>query len=277
MSNIIDGKKIAEEIRQRVMEKIREQNLKPSLAAILIGNDPASELYVRLKKDACQKVDINFHLYRLPENCQTSQVLEIINFLNTDPDISAILVQLPLPKQLDTDLIINTIDPQKDADGFHPDNLKLFRGGNSQQTPVLIAGIWQLLLSTKETLVNRQACILANSKEFSENMAVALQQQGIPTEIVYLTNQDWRLKTREADILIVAVGQAMLIGHSDIKKDSIIIDVGTNKINDYFTVGDVNYTDIFSYCSHITPVPGGVGPMTIALLLERCLFLEQNK
>ena len=156
MTNIIDGKKIAEDIRQQILEQIREQNLQPSLAAILVGEDPASELYVRLKKEACQKVGINFHLYRLANNCTNEQVIEVIDFLNQDPEISALLVQLPLPKHLDTNLIIQTIDPKKDADGFHPDNLQLFKLGQQEQTPVLIAGIWQLLLSTQEKLMGRQ-------------------------------------------------------------------------------------------------------------------------
>ena len=273
---IIDGKKISQDIIEKVGKEIIEKNLNVSLAVILIGDDPASRLYVKLKKKACYKVGIDFYSYKLPKNTSTNEVVEAINFLNQDKDISSILVQLPLPKHLDKEKIINAIDPQKDVDGFHPINLKKYLNGEIDRLPGLNEGIDILLQSTNENLSNKKVCILANSKEFSLPLEKRLQQKSQSVEYTNLKNKNWLKHVKEADVLIVAVGKPLLITADNIKKDVIIIDVGTNKLTKNTVVGDVDFDSVADKCSYITPVPGGVGPITIAMLLKNSVELAQQ-
>ena len=273
---LIDGKQIAKDIIRQVADEIIDQKLKVGLAVVLIGNDSASELYVKLKNKACNKVGIDFHLYRFPDDVTTQQVIDGIKFLNEDTDINAILVQLPLPSDLDTKRIITAIDPKKDVDGFHPDNIKKYTNGQTDFLPGLNEGINILLESTNQSLIDKKICILANSDEFAEPLEKYFINKGYTASHIHLDDKDWIERTKQADILITAVGKPLLITEENIKKDAIIIDVGTNRLTKNTIVGDVDFDSVCEKCSFITPVPGGVGPMTIAMLLKNSVKLTQQ-
>lgn len=275
MAQIIDGKKIAEDIKAEIAGEIFQNFYHPNLAVILVGSDEASKLYVSLKKQAAKKVGIEFNEYLMPANTTQTQVLEAIEFLNKDEETDAILVQLPLPKQLDADTIIQSIDSEKDVDGFHPENIKKLLNNATDFTPGLPLGIIKLLESTKENLANKKAVIIAKSEIFYQPLKKLLNDLKVATEIVDPKNKDIKKITQQADILISAVGQAFFITADMVKDKSVVIDVGTNKVKDH-TVGDVDYSGVFAKVSHITPVPGGVGPMTVAMLLYNTLQLYKK-
>lgn len=276
MAKIIDGKILAQKIQQSLSEEIHKNNLHPELAVVLVGNDPASRLYVNLKKKACQSVGIEFHEYLLEEETSEKQILEVINFLNKDEKVDAILIQLPLPKHLETNKIISAIDPRKDVDGFHPANIKKLLAGQSDFVPGLPLGIIKLLEATEENLNDKSAVIVAKNDVFFQPLTRVLANKKIKAKLVDPKNPDLEKICSQADILIVAVGQAFFIKEAAIKKDAIVIDVGTNKISDGHVVGDVDYSAVFDKASHITPVPGGVGPMTVAMLLHNTVQLHKK-
>lgn len=277
MAKIIDGKELAARIQQELTVEIKTKGLRPSLAVILIGHNPASELYVRLKKKACEQTGIDFHEYLLPENIDEKKVLETIDFLNKDETVDAILVQLPLPEQLDADTIIKAIDPKKDVDGFHPENIKKLLAGQTDFIPGLALGILRLIEATGENLSGKSAVIVAKSDVFYQPLTKVLSNKNIKARLVDPKNPDLKKYSILADILIVAVGQPFFIGEDMVKKDAIVIDVGTNKIGEGQVVGDVDYSAVFDKVSYITPVPGGVGPMTVAMLLYNTVQLHKNK
>lgn len=276
MAQIIDGKKIADEIKADLAKEIFQNFYTPNLAVILVGSDPASQLYVSLKKQAAKKVGIEFHEYLMPENTAQEKILEAIEFLNHDENIDAILIQLPLPKQIDTNIIIQSIDPEKDVDGFHPENIKKLLNNSTNFVPGLPLGIIKLLESTGENLAHKKAVIVAKSEIFYQPLKKLLNNLQVETEIVDPKDKNIKDKTKTADIVISAAGIAFFITADMIKEQAIVIDVGTNKVNDY-TVGDVDYSSVFEKTSHITPVPGGVGPMTVAMLLYNTLQLYKKR
>ncbi|MFH1667619.1 MAG: tetrahydrofolate dehydrogenase/cyclohydrolase catalytic domain-containing protein [Candidatus Komeilibacteria bacterium] len=277
MTKIIDGRKLAKQIREDVKKSIQTNNLSIGLAVILVGEDPASKLYVKLKRRAAEKAGINFHLYKLPTNITEQEVLDAIKFLNQDEQITSILVQLPLPKHLDQNKIIQTINPQKDVDGFHPDNIKNFLNGQTDFIPGLARGIELLIKEVTTDLTDKKLCVLANSDTFTETLEKHFTNQGCLTTHCHLNEPDWIEKTKQTDILIVAVGKPLLIKADNIKRGGIVIDVGTNRLTGHTIVGDVDYDDVVDQCAAITPVPGGVGPMTIAMLLDNCVKLAHKK
>lgn len=276
MEKVIDGRKLAEDIKREIKQEINEKKIKPNLAVVLVGEDPASKLYVSLKKKACQEVGIGFHEYLLEESSSEKQVLEVIDFLNNDDQIDAILVQLPLPEHIDTDKIISAMDPKKDVDGFHQKNIKNFLENQSTFVPGLALGIFKLINSTEEVLKNKKATIVAKSNILYQPLAKLLNDQGVTTTIVHPGEKELANRCKEADILISAWGKAFAISADLVKDDAIVIDVGTNQIGDY-TVGDVDYSEVFPKVKNITPVPGGVGPMTVAMLLYNTVELAKNK
>ncbi len=276
MDKMIDGRKLADEIKKEIKQEIREKKLRPNLAVVLVGEDPASKLYVNLKQKACQEVGINFHEYLLAENSSEKQILDVIDFLNKDEQIDAILVQLPLPKHIDTDKIISTMDPKKDVDGFHQINIKNFLENQSSFVPGLALGIFKLINSTEEKLENKKATIIAKSNILYQPLAKLLNDQGVSTTIVHPGDKDMTDRCKEADVLISAWGKAFAVGTELVKDEAIVIDVGTNQVGDY-TVGDVDYSSVFSKTKYITPVPGGVGPMTVAMLLYNTVKLAETK
>lgn len=274
-NKIIDGIAISDKIKLEIRYEIVEKKLTPGLAIILIGNDEASHIYVNLKEKACNAVGIIFNKYIFNEKNKESEIIETINFLNNDEEVDAIIVQLPLPKKFNTQKIINTINPKKDVDGFHPENVKRFLNNETFIEPVLAQSIKHAVLYTKENLKNKTAIILGNSHEFIEPIEKMLENLKINVSHTHIFENHWQEKTRSADILITAVGEPLQINKDEIKKDAIIVDVGINKVQNA-TVGDVNYTDVFPKCSFITPVPGGIGPITIAYLLKNTLELHKK-
>lgn len=274
---MIDGKVLAENIQADIAKKIFQGKIKPSLAVLLVGDDPASVLYVELKKKAAQKVGIDFHEYLLSENSPQEHILEIINFLNHDKHTDAILVQLPLPKHLDTDKIIRALDPSKDVDGFHPKNIENLLNDKSDFIPGLPLGIIKLLESTKEDLKGKKSLIISKSDVFFKPLNKLLRDKGLETKVIKPVDLELKKSVLEADVLIVSCGQAFFITADMVKKDAIIIDVGTNKLEKNYVVGDVDYSGVFEKVKFITPVPGGVGPMTVAMLLYNTLKLAEIK
>ncbi len=277
MTKIIDGKALAAKIQQELTVEIKTKDLHPELAVILVGDDPASKLYVRLKKKACEQIGIEFHEYLMPDNITLEQVLETIDFLNKDELTDAILIQLPLPKHLDADIIIKAIDPKKDVDGFHPENIKKLLAGKTDFVPGLALGILKLIESTEENLNNKSAVIVAKGDVFFQPLTKVLADKNIHAQLVDPKNPELKKYSRQADILIVAIGQPFFIKEDMVKPDAIVIDVGTNKIDEHRVVGDVDYSAVFDKVSHITPVPGGVGPMTVAMLLYNTVQLHKNR
>jgi len=273
---ILDGKALAEQIQLKIKQDLYSKNLRPGLAIILVGEDPASQLYVRKKKIACQDVGIDFHEYLLAANTPQLHILEIIDFLNKDKNVNAILVQLPLPKQFDTDKIIKAIDPQKDVDGFHPSNIKDFIKNEALITPGLPLGILKLIEATKENLANQQAVIVSKSKIFSQPMIKILTDRKMKVSLINPDAKNLKEISSKADLLIVSCGKPFLIKEAMVKANSIIIDVGTNKIDNDYVVGDVDYSTVFPKVKFITPVPGGVGPMTVAMLLYNTMKLAEG-
>ncbi len=274
-NKIIDGIEISDRIKREVRNEIVKKNIVPGLAIILIGKDSASHLYVSKKEKACAEVGISFNKYLFKENEDERNILDTILFLNQDQEVDAIIVQLPLPKKFNTQKIINTISPHKDVDGFHPENIKKFLTDKTFIEPVMSQTIREALIYTNQNLKNKTALILGNSHEFIEPIEKMLNNLEIKTSHTHISDTSWQEKTRKADILITAVGEPLLINKQDIKTDAIIIDIGINKVMNA-TVGDVNYTDVFPKCSYITPVPGGIGPITIAYLLKNTIELHKK-
>jgi len=269
-AQLIDGKKIADQILLDIKKQVAKLENKPGLAAILIGDEPASKLYLKLKKEACEKAGIDFFSYFLDKNCPEEKILEVISFLNNDQDITGIIIQLPLPKKFNTDKLIKAIKPKKDVDGFHP---------QSKVISPNVLGILELLKQTKVNLKNKKVVILANSEIFSQPFKKLLPK----SKVEYLNPKSAILnlqsELKQADIIIVAIGKPKFIKPDMVKKEAIIIDVGINKIpasakasagRKGKTVGDVD-PKVDKVVAFRSPVPGGVGPMTVAMLLTNLL------
>ncbi|MCX6745558.1 MAG: bifunctional 5,10-methylene-tetrahydrofolate dehydrogenase/5,10-methylene-tetrahydrofolate cyclohydrolase [Candidatus Parcubacteria bacterium] len=261
-AQLIDAKKIADEILLDIKKQVTKLETKPGLAAILIGDNPASKLYLKLKEKACQKVGIDFFSYFLDKNCPEEKVLEVINFLNNDQAIKGIILQLPLPEKFNQDKLIKAIKPSKDVDGFHP---------QSKVISPNVLGIIELIKSTKVDLKNKKVIILSNSEIFSQPFKKLLPESKIEYVNPKSHISDLISHTSKADVLIVAIGQAKFIKPNMVKKDSIIIDVGINKVKGK-TIGDVD-PEVDKVVAFRSPVPGGVGPMTVAMLLQNLLQL----
>lgn len=277
----IDGKRQAEALTRtlrRAMVARLGQGRRVGLAIVLVGDDPPSHRYVQLKKAACEKVGITFHSYLFDEGASDEEIIRAIRYLNDDPDIHAIIVQLPLPGQ-DADSVIAAIDPTKDVDGFHPSNMKKQLAGAPDLVPGLHRGIIELIRSTGEALAGKSAAVVAKSRAFAEPLMASLSREDVDASALYepdLDEQALRRACRAADIVIVAVGKPNLIDGSYLKPDAIVIDVGTNYDIDGSLCGDVDYDSARQVAGHITPVPGGVGPMTVAMLLANAMLLEER-
>lgn len=275
---LLRGKKIAEEILKDLKKALQRQKNRPGLAVVLVGENKASKVYVGLKKKAAREVGVNFYLYKFKKFEKEAKVIRKIKELNKDKKINGMIVQLPLPKKFNTQKIINTISPEKDADGFHPENLKKFTAGRKGVEPVFPKAIIKILESIfeDELLKVKTAVIIANSKEFGNTMKVALKQKGIKAEYILFGKIKSKLtKIKEAGIIISAVGRPSLVKGDMIKKDAIIIDGGITKIGRK-VAGDVDFDSVKKKASNITPVPGGVGPVTIACLLENVFLLSKK-
>ena len=274
---IIDGKRIAEVLKGSLKTKVASLPTQPGLAIILIGGDPASHVYVGLKEGVGRTVGIHVEKHILDDTVPEQDVVNLLHSLNQRSDIHGIIVQFPLPKTLHKQTIIEAIHPDKDVDGFRPDNIEALLAGRPKIIPGLAAGIVQLIDSTREVLDGKKAVVLANSKIFSVPLSYLLEQRGVTTAAYPHKHKGWERKTRAADILIVAVGEPAIITEKVIKEGSIIIDVGSNRVGDK-AVGDVDFESIQEKASWATPVPGGVGPMTVVMLLYNVMraYEEQN-
>jgi len=269
---LIDGRAISKEILEKVKQEVAKKKQPPGLAIILVGDDPASKLYINIKERACKKTGIHFEKYLFRANVTESDVVEKIQELNQRSEINGIVVQLPLPKHLDEDRIILAISPEKDADGFHPVNTTLLLTGEMQIIPALAQSIMHLLRSTKVNLMHKKALVIAHSRVFYNFLAYLLQQEKIQSDFA-LPDKGLKLSDR-ADILIIAAGQPKYISVNNVKEGAIIIDVGINQ-TPTGVVGDVDAAALENISGYLTPVPGGVGPVTVASLLDNVVKLSK--
>jgi methylenetetrahydrofolate dehydrogenase (NADP+)/methenyltetrahydrofolate cyclohydrolase len=275
MAVIIDGKKIAQDIRQEVKEEATRLRIKsgtePGLGVILVGDDPASKIYLRHKENACKDAGFLSREFRFPHDSSENEVLATIQELNHDASIHGILVQLPLPRHLTTATIIDAIDPQKDVDGFHPYNLGRLFTGNPYHIACTPKGILELLDRHAITIEGKEAVIVGRSTIVGKPLALLLLNRHATVTICHTrTRHLWEV-TKRAEILIAAAGKPEMISADMVKDGAVVIDVGVNRMEDGRLVGDVAYSEVALKASYITPVPGGVGPMTIAMLLVNTL------
>ncbi len=277
---VIDGKQIAEltrlEVARRVLAFREQTSVVPHLAAVLVGDDPASHVYVRNKERACQKAGLLSTLHRLPANTSQQELLDLVQQLNEDTGVHGILVQLPLPKQIDSTLILDAIHPTKDVDGFHPENVGLMLQGRPRFLPCTPAGVMKMLEVSEVKTAGAHAVVIGRSDIVGKPMAALLLQKGVDATVTVCHSRTKDIGTvcRQADILIAALGIPEFVRGDMIKPGAIVIDVGINRVGDQL-VGDVNYSEAREVASAITPVPGGVGPMTIAMLLQNTLMAAQ--
>jgi methylenetetrahydrofolate dehydrogenase (NADP+)/methenyltetrahydrofolate cyclohydrolase len=280
MNVIIDGNKIAQEVRQQVREEAldfkEKTGIVPGLAVILVGEDPASQVYVGRKAKACAEVGFLSREYKLSADSSEANLLSIINELNADQLIHGILVQLPLPKHIPTDEIIAAIDPQKDVDGFHPYNVGGLVSGSPLFVPCTPRGIMELIRRTGIELSGKEAVVVGRSNIVGKPMALLLLAQHATVTICHSRTKDLPAVTRRADVLIAAVGKTEMIKANMIKEGAVVIDVGVNRLENGKLAGDVAFNEVAPKASYITPVPGGVGPMTIAMLMKNTLDAARN-
>ena len=268
---IIDGKKIAETLRQKLKKEIIEikSSFKsvPGLTVILIGEDPASKIYVRNKEKFSKEIGINSEVIKYPENIEEKEVLSKIIELNKNKKVSGILVQLPLPKHINKQKVIETILPEKDVDGFHPINVGNLSSGYDSKVPCTPLGCFLLLKEVEKNLSGKHAVVIGRSNLNGKPMAQLLLKENCTVTITHSKTKDLKSQCNKADIIIAAVGKPKLVKGDWVKKNAIVIDVGINKTSDGI-VGDVDFNEVSKVARAITPVPGGVGPMTIACLLR---------
>ncbi len=269
-AKIIDGKKIAEDIMAEIKEETSKMETKPGLAVVLVGDDPASRIYVNMKENNCKEAGFYSKKIELPEDTSEIELLKIIDDLNQDISIHGMIVQLPLPQHIDEDLIIDSILPHKDADGFSPINMGNLLIGKNLIVSATPKGVMRLIESTGTDLSGKHAVVVGRSNMVGKPISILLQQRNCTVTMCHSKSKPLGDYTKQADILVVAVGVPNLIKKDMVKKGAIVIDVGTTKV-DGKLVGDVDYENVKEVASFITPVPGGVGPMTRAMLLENTL------
>ena len=274
MAVIIDGKKISQEIKDELKTKVeaqRAEGLTPALAVIQVGNDPASSVYVNNKKKACAYIGIESLSYELPEETTEQELLELIERLNADVSVHGILVQLPLPKHINEDKIIKTISPKKDVDGFHPQNVGNLVIGEKGFVSCTPAGIIQLLKRSNIEIAGKNCVIVGRSNIVGKPMALLMLRENATVTIAHSKTQNLKEVCKNADILIVAIGKPQFITAEYVKEGAVIIDVGIHRDESNKLCGDVKFDEVEPLASAITPVPGGVGPMTIAMLMNNCV------
>jgi len=272
---MIGGKAVAAEIRERVRQEVAllaPAGIRPGLAAVRVGDDPASEIYVRNKRKACEEAGIFSEEYPLSDRISKSELLELINVLNRDPRISGILVQLPLPKHLKEGEVLEAVVPQKDVDGFHRSNIGRLTLGEPALAPCTPLGIVALLDSIKAQIAGSHAVVVGRSNIVGKPAALMLLHRNATVTICHSHTRDLPNICRSADILVAAIGRARFITGEMVKEGAIVIDVGINRLENGKIVGDVDFDAVSRRAGWITPVPGGVGPMTIAMLLSNTLL-----
>lgn len=277
MANLIDGKIISQQIKDELKLEIEGLDKKPCLAVILVGENPASQVYVRNKKRACEYVGIRSLSYELPESTEEAALLELIDKLNNDAQCNGILVQLPLPKHIDENKVLLAIRPEKDVDGFHPYNVGMMSTGNPIMKPCTPAGCIELLKRSGVDISGKNSVIVGRSNIVGKPVAMLLLAENATVTVCHSKTADLKAVCSKADILVAAVGRAKFITGDMIKDGAVIIDVGINRQENGKLCGDVDFDSCAEKASLITPVPGGVGPMTIAMLMKNCLMAQKRQ
>lgn len=274
MAQLIDGKRISAEIKEELKVKVAELKSKGvtgALAVVQVGNDPASSVYVKNKKKACEYIGLSSMSYELPEETTQEELLKLIDQLNQDEKVNGILVQLPVPKHIDEDTIIKAISPKKDVDGFHPMSVGALTIGQKGFVSCTPAGIIQLLKRSNVEMTGKNCVIVGRSNIVGKPMALLMLRENATVTIAHSKTNDLKSVCKSADILIVAIGKKEFIDASYVKEGAVIIDVGIHRDENNKLHGDVKFDEVEPLCSAITPVPGGVGPMTIAMLMNNCV------
>ncbi len=280
MAQIIDGKQISAQIKEELREEAaayKARGIEAALAVIQVGEDPASSIYVRNKKKACAYVGVRSESYELPRETTQEALLALIEELNGRADIQGILVQLPLPPHIDEDAVIRAIAPEKDVDGFHPESVGRMCIGEQGYLPCTPAGIIQLLKRSGVSIEGKECVVVGRSNIVGKPMALLMLRENATVTITHSRTKDLREVCRRADILIVAIGKPRFITKEYVKEGAVVIDVGIHRDENNKMCGDVDFADVEPVAGAITPVPGGVGPMTIAMLMNNCLEAIRNR
>lgn len=277
---LIDGKLISQTIKDELRERVAELKKRGhsgSLAVIQVGNDPASSIYVKNKKKACEYIGIGSVSYELSENTSEAELLNIIDELNNKPEIIGILVQLPVPKHINEDKIIRAISPAKDVDGFHVENVGALCVGERGFVSCTPAGVIQLLKRSDVEIAGKHCVVIGRSNIVGKPMALLMLRENATVTICHSKTQNLKEICKSADILIAAVGKPRMINSDYVKEGAVVIDVGIHRDENNKMCGDVDFDDVKDHVSKITPVPGGVGPMTIAMLMNNCVEAIENR
>jgi methylenetetrahydrofolate dehydrogenase (NADP+)/methenyltetrahydrofolate cyclohydrolase len=275
---LLDGKKLSEKIKLQVKEeadKLKAKGITPGLAVILVGDDPASQVYVGMKAKACKASGIYSIVHEFPETITEDELLDTIKRINQNPNIHGLLIQLPLPKHIDTTKVLEAVDPKKDVDGFHPYNVGRLVAGLDSFAPCTPLGVMELFKEYNIDVKGLDACVVGASNIVGKPMQALLLNQFATVDICHIYTKDLASHTKRADIVIVGVGKVNLITADMIKDGAIVVDIGINRLEDGRLVGDVDFENVSKKASFITPVPGGVGPMTIAMLLKNTIKAAQ--
>ena len=281
MAQIIDGKKVSAQVKEQVREEAAQlkasAGLQVGLAVVIVGNNPASRVYVKNKKKACEAVGFQSFEYALEEDTTQEELLELVEVLNENPQINGILVQLPLPKQIDEKAIIDAISPEKDVDAFHPSNVGRIMIGSYAFLPCTPAGVMELIASTGVSVSGKNCVVIGRSNIVGKPMAMLLLHQNGTVTICHSRTQNLKEICAKADILVAAVGKANFVTADMVKEGAVVIDVGMNRLEDGKLCGDVDFAAVEPKAGYITPVPGGVGPMTIAMLMRNTLTAAKQQ
>ena len=277
MGQRIDGKVISQAVKDELKERVKSEGIDASLAVIQVGTDPASTVYVGNKKKACEYIGIRSLAFELPEETSEEELLELVRELNEREDVDGILVQLPLPAHIDEDKVIRTIDPKKDVDGFHPQSVGALSIGQPGFVSCTPAGIIQLLKRSGVEIEGKECVIVGRSNIVGKPMALLMLRENATVTICHSRTKHLKEVTKRADILIVAIGKPKFITKEYVKEGAVVIDVGIHRNENGKLCGDVDFEDVEPITSAITPVPGGVGPMTIAMLMNNCVEAKGYK
>ncbi len=273
-AKILDGKAISEEIKAKIkvdVGRLKEKGVTPGLAVVLVGDSPASKVYVKNKQKACEAVGIYSEEHKLPEATTQEELLSLVERLNKDSKIHGILVQLPLPKHIDSDTVLKAINPSKDVDGFHPYNVGMLMIGDPVFIPCTPYGVMKMMEHSRIAVEGKNAVVVGRSNIVGKPVALLLMQKNATVTVCHSKTKDLSEVCRRADILIAAIGKPRMIKGNMVKEGAVVIDVGINRLDDGSLVGDVDYEEVSKKAGWITPVPGGVGPMTITMLLNNTL------
>ncbi len=268
VAKILDGKEIAEGIKEKIAREIASWKKKPGLATVLVGDNPASKVYISMKNVACKKYGFYSREIHLPEGISQKELLTLVEELNNDDSIHGILVQLPLPAHIDENAVLGTIKPEKDVDGFNPASLGKLMQGTPTFIPCTPRGIMHLIKATGEKLDGKHAVVIGRSNIVGKPVAMLLLQENCTVTICHSRTKNLSEETKKADIVVAAVGKPKLVTKEMVREGAIVIDVGINRMPDGKIVGDVDFEGVKEKAAWITPVPGGVGPLTIAMLLQ---------